>query len=87
MKNITTSQTQQFIKTKNNITYSSDEICPLCGRYQPDGEVCIPCQKEYNRHKSKVDVEKDKDATSRRPNRNTKRSNTTRNSSTRTSGI
>ena len=39
----------------NNVKYTLDEVCPCCGRYTPEGEVCISCQKEYNMYKPKVD--------------------------------
>lgn len=54
MKNTVDSNKEIRIKTANAII-SIDEICPVCGIYQPDGEVCISCQKEYDMYKPKVD--------------------------------
>lgn len=39
----------------NNVKYTLDEVCPCCGRYQPDGELCVGCQKEYNMYKPRLD--------------------------------
>lgn len=36
----------------SNQRYSMDEICPLCGRYDPDGSVCITCQKAFGVYKT-----------------------------------
>ena len=41
------------IKRKNKV-YTVNDICPVCGRYQPDGEVCTSCQKEHNIYEPKV---------------------------------
>lgn len=56
MKNTMVSNKKIKIKTSNTII-SLDEICPVCGRYQPDGEVCINCQKEYDIYKPKTSYE------------------------------
>ena len=37
------------------IVYSTGDICPVCGKYQPDGELCVSCQKEYDIYKPRVD--------------------------------
>jgi hypothetical protein len=42
-------------KTNKNedIFYSTEEICPICGSYQSDGNVCNMCLKQYNLYKPK----------------------------------
>lgn len=35
------------------VPYSSQEICPICGIYSADGNVCINCQKTYGVYKPK----------------------------------
>ena len=45
---------KKVLISNNKGTYSIDEICPVCGRYQPDGEMCAPCQKEHNMYEPKV---------------------------------
>lgn len=42
-----------------NTGYSSDEICPVCGVYSPDGDVCVTCQKEYGIYKPKITYNED----------------------------
>lgn len=56
MKNIMESNVmnKKLIINSNKTIYSTDEICPICGTYQPDGEVCVRCQKEYDTYKPKV---------------------------------
>jgi hypothetical protein len=44
---------------ETNIIYSSDEICPICGAYSPDGDVCPTCQKEYGVYKPKITYSED----------------------------
>lgn len=41
------------IGNKDNIFYSTDEICPICGAYTTDGSVCVCCQKEYGVYEPK----------------------------------
>lgn len=53
MKNTMDSNKENKIKTDKAII-SIYEICPVCGRYQPDGEVCTSCQKEHNIYEPKV---------------------------------
>jgi hypothetical protein len=45
-----------LIKTgKNeNIIYSTAEICPVCGIYTPEGNLCVSCQKEYGLYEPKA---------------------------------
>ena len=31
----------------NNIVYTTDDICPICGAYTADGDVCVNCQKDF----------------------------------------
>ena len=38
----------------SNVKYTLDEVCPCCGRYTPNGEVCIRCQKEYKVYELRV---------------------------------
>lgn len=33
---------RQYIE-RNNIKYTTSEICPCCGEYTPDGQVCNKC--------------------------------------------
>jgi len=30
------------------ILYAADEICPACGTYSADGNVCNACQEAFN---------------------------------------
>ncbi len=30
------------------IIYTADEICPACGKYSVDGNVCKACQEAYD---------------------------------------
>ena len=39
---------------KQNIQYSPDEICPVCGTYTPDGDVCPNCLKAHDLYELKV---------------------------------
>ena len=36
------------------LRYAQDEVCPICGAYSPDGDVCPNCLKTYNLYKPKV---------------------------------
>lgn len=45
---------KKVLINSNKGTYSIDEICPVCGRYEPDGELCVSCQKEYGMYKPRV---------------------------------
>lgn len=36
--------------------YAVDEICPICGNYIPDGEICAECLKEHNLYQPKIDL-------------------------------
>lgn len=56
MKNTMVSNKELKIKTSNTVI-SIDEICLVCGTYQPDGEVCINCQKQYDVYKPKISYE------------------------------
>ena len=47
-------KTVNRILVKESILYSLDEVCPSCGRYTPEGGLCIPCQKEYDLYKPKI---------------------------------
>lgn len=42
------------LKLTKVVIYASDEICPCCGAYTADGDVCIPCQKQYNIYKPRT---------------------------------
>ena len=42
-----------------SICYSSDEICPICGVYSPDGDVCTGCQKNYDIYEPKITYSED----------------------------
>ena len=55
LNNKTNVTNKKVLINSNKGTYSIDEICPVCGRYQPDGQLCIPCQKEYDMYKPRVD--------------------------------
>ncbi len=50
--------TRKAIKTtlseKATISYSQDEICPICGAYSPDGDVCTICLKAHDLYEPKV---------------------------------
>jgi hypothetical protein len=39
---------------EHNVKYSLDEVCPICGTYEPDDNVCNECLKEHNLYKPKV---------------------------------
>ena len=34
--------------------YSDAEICPICGRYTPEGQVCDSCLKQHDLYEPKV---------------------------------
>jgi rRNA maturation protein Nop10 len=53
MQNISVSNSRKIIES-NNVKYTLDEVCPFCGRYTPNGEICIICQKEHNMYKPKI---------------------------------
>lgn len=57
MKNIMKSNVmnKKVLINSDKGIYSIDEICPICGRYQPEGELCVGCQKEYNMYEPRVD--------------------------------
>lgn len=39
--------------------YSSDEICPICGTYSPDGDVCVTCKQAHGLYKPKTTYSED----------------------------
>jgi hypothetical protein len=39
--------------TGTKVPYTSSEICPVCGVYTPEGDLCINCQKEYGLYEPK----------------------------------
>ena len=39
---------------RQKIQYSPDEICPICGTYTPDGDVCPNCLKTHDLYEPKV---------------------------------
>ena len=48
-------QTSPSKKTPQPITpYSLLDVCPACGTYTPDGEVCNRCLKPYGLDKKKI---------------------------------
>ena len=51
-RHIDKNSTSGQIHTKAGLIYSQDEICPVCGAYNPDGNVCVNCQKEYDLYES-----------------------------------
>lgn len=57
MKSITESTKKKLLISSDKGTYMMTEICPVCGSYTPDGDLCICCQKEYNLYKPKVHYE------------------------------
>lgn len=42
------------VTSQNLLRYAQDEVCPICGAYSPDGDVCPNCLKTYNLYKPKV---------------------------------
>lgn len=54
MQNTSNSTSRKIIES-NNVKYTLDEVCPCCGRYTPNGEVCVLCQKECNMYKPRID--------------------------------
>ena len=40
-------------KEPEKVLYTSQEICPVCGIYTPDGGVCTGCLKKYGLYESK----------------------------------
>ena len=42
-----------------NVQYSQDEICPACGNYSPDGDVCPQCLKAFGLYKPKITYNED----------------------------
>lgn len=55
MNNTSTSIYKKQYINKNDLTYAIEETCPVCGIYQPDGNVCKECQKDYGLLESKVE--------------------------------
>lgn len=53
MQDTSSSNNRKIIKSKN-VKYTLDEICPCCGRYTSDGDVCTNCQKYHGIYKSEV---------------------------------
>lgn len=45
---------------KQKIQYASDEICPICGKYTPDGGVCSSCLKAHDLYEPNVSYIKEK---------------------------
>lgn len=39
---------------KPKVQYSLDEVCPVCGIYTPDGDVCPNCLKAHDLYEPKV---------------------------------
>lgn len=50
----TINSTIKYDKVEAKISYSLDEMCPVCGVYSADGDVCINCQKEYGIYEPKL---------------------------------
>lgn len=46
MKKVEQNNLLNHVIQKGNIIYSVLDTCPSCGRYTPDGEVCMICLKE-----------------------------------------
>ena len=42
------------VVSQGSIRYTQDEVCPVCGAYSPDGDVCPNCLKTYDLYKPKV---------------------------------
>lgn len=40
--------------SQSSLRYAQDEVCPICGAYSPDGDVCPNCLKTYNLYKPRV---------------------------------
>lgn len=56
IRKIIESPVQSSINTtsQNLLRYTQDEVCPICGAYSPDGDVCPNCLKTYDLYKPKV---------------------------------
>lgn len=39
-----------FKAQKDTVIYSLDEVCPICGCYEPDGNVCKECLVYWTSH-------------------------------------
>ena len=39
-----------------NAAYSLQEICPICGAYEPEGAVCRVCKSSYGDVYSRLDM-------------------------------
>ena len=37
----------------DNVVYTMQEVCPICGSYNPTGEVCPNCLKAHNLYEPK----------------------------------
>ena len=44
----------ETINTQTPVRYSSDEICPSCGEYSPDGDLCVKCLKDSGLYIPKI---------------------------------
>ena len=56
IRKIIESPVQSFINavSQSSLRYAQDEVCPICGAYSPDGDVCPNCLKTYNLYKPRV---------------------------------
>jgi hypothetical protein len=41
-------------ESRVTIIYAQDEVCPICGVYSPDGDVCPNCLKSYDLYEPKT---------------------------------
>ena len=49
---------EDYIIQSNNVMYSLNDTCPICGAYTSEGEVCTNCLKVYNLHKDNYKFKK-----------------------------
>ena len=50
---------ENYIKDYTNqiqYTYAQDELCPCCGKYSADGNLCYTCKKRYNISKTNKEI-------------------------------
>ena len=47
-------QSSMNVDSQSLLWYTQDEVCPICGAYSPDGDVCPNCLKTYDLYKPKV---------------------------------
>lgn len=59
LKDTAMNKNYTYIKNSNGVIYGLDEVCPICGCYTADGDVCNVCQKGLNPFENSANFDTD----------------------------